>query len=145
MSGNWTEASRRVTGHATEVISWCVDHTPLDTVFDEDEDDIPAMVKRINDYTDTHYIVRVQILVDNHVVGESQLGSCYAYDCTPEEDIANHVGGYLPQLIDDANKESLEAFGQMAKILAKLLAPTVDKPGVVVNIKDIAGTPTISK
>lgn len=145
MSDIWTEATRRVTGHVTEVISWSVEDTPLDTVFDEDEHDIPAMIKRINDYTDTHYMVRVQILVDNHVFGESQLGSCYAYDCTPEEDIANHVGGYLPQLIDDANKDSLAAFASFAKILADLLVPTVDKPGVVVNIKDIAGTPTISK
>jgi len=136
MLHNWTEASRRVTGHVTEVVSWCVEDTPLDTAFDEDEHDIPAMVNRINNYTDTHYVVRVQILVDNHVFGESQLGSCYAYDCTPEEDIANHVGGYLPQLIDEANQESLEAFGQTAKILAKLLAPTVDIPSTVVNLKD---------
>jgi len=136
MLHNWTEASRRVTGHVAEVISWRVEDTPLDTAFDEDEHDIPAMVNRINNYTDTHYVVRVQILVDNHVFGESQLGSCYAYDCTPEEDIANHVGGYLPQLIDEANQESLEAFGQTAKILAKLLAPTVDIPSTVVNLKD---------
>ena len=141
----WTEATRRVRFvNAVEVISWTAETTSMRDAFDDLGDDVEEMIERCLNYTDTHYQVRVQIFIDGKVFGESHLGSCYASNCTPEEDIANGVGGYLPQLIEQATAEVVSSLTRMRRILEDVGANIVDIPATSVNLEDVVGITTIS-
>lgn len=96
----------------TVEIAWCYEDLPLSEVFETPEE-IAEHAERCLNYTDTHYVARVLVLYDGKEMGSDYLGSCYAYDCDPAEDIRNGLGGYREQMIDDAMEEARGVAVQM--------------------------------
>lgn len=83
-------------------VDWTYEHCALGDCFDDTVSDIDDMIRRCNAGLDTHYIARVRVSYDGHEMGCSTLGSCYAYDCSPEDDIDAGIGGYLEDMISEA-------------------------------------------
>jgi hypothetical protein len=94
-------------------VDWCDEDRQVADCFDENSDTV-EMQARCDSGEDVHYMLRVQawdaadqdrevLLSDNH------LGSCYASGCSPEEDIATNVAGYLDDMIAATVKEAKEA------------------------------------
>lgn len=96
----------------TVEISWCYEDLPLSAVFETPEE-IAEHQLRCENYTDTHYVARVRAMYDDVEMGSDYLGSCYAYDCDPAEDIRNGIGGYREQMIDAAMEEARGVAVQM--------------------------------
>ena len=45
-------------------------------------------------------------MYDGVEMGEETLGSCYAYDCDPADDIKAGLGGYLEDMIAEAMEQA---------------------------------------
>lgn len=90
------------------IVDWTYEDLPLSCVFETDED-IAVHAKRCRLYTDTHYTARVRAMYEGKEFGSDYLGSCYAYDCTPEADIAAGIGGHLEQMVEQAVAEAKDA------------------------------------
>ena len=92
-------------------VDWTYEDSSIRDLFDDEVSDIDDMVRRCNDGTDTHYIARVRAMYDGVEMGRTTLGSCYASDCSPEDDINAGVSGYLEQMreeaVDDAREEAV--------------------------------------
>ena len=84
------------------IVDWTYEDTPIRDCFDETEEEFAEMERRLDAYLDTHYVARVRAMYDGVEMGSDYLGSCYAYDCTPEDDINDGIGGYLEQMVDEA-------------------------------------------
>jgi hypothetical protein len=59
-------------------------------------------------YIDTHYIARVRAMYDGVEMGCDTLGSCYARECSPEDDIDAGMGGYLADMVEEAVDQARE-------------------------------------
>lgn len=101
------------------VVDWTYETVPLDSCFDETVFDISDMAERCNRGVDTHYITRVRAFYNGHELGCSTLGSCYASDCYPEDNIRSGLDGYLPQLIEEAVDQAREETVRMIARLKK--------------------------
>ena len=88
------------------IVDWTYEDTPLDYCFDPAVEDIAEMAERCNNAIDTHYIARVRAMFAGLEMGTSYLGSCYAYDCEPEDDIENGINGYLDDMVAEAIEEA---------------------------------------
>lgn len=84
------------------VVEWSYEDLSVRDAFDESEEEYAEMERRLDLGIDTHYLVRVRAMYDGVEMGCAYLGSCYAYDCSPEEDIDDGIGGYLEDLIEQA-------------------------------------------
>jgi len=84
------------------IVDWTYEHCSVRDCFDETEEQFQEMERRQEAYLDTHYIARVRAMYDGVEMGRSSLGSCYAYDCSPEDDINDGIGGYLEDMIEEA-------------------------------------------
>jgi hypothetical protein len=84
------------------IVDWTYEHCSVRDCFEETEEQYAEMERRQEAYLDTHYIARVRAMYDGVEMGSSSLGSCYAYDCSPEEDINNGISGYLEDMIEEA-------------------------------------------
>jgi hypothetical protein len=84
------------------IVDWTYEHCALEDVFDPEVSNIEEMARRCNAHLDTHYIARVRAMYDGVEMGSAHLGSCYAYDCSPEDDINAGISGYLEDMIEEA-------------------------------------------
>lgn len=84
------------------IVDWTYEHCSVRDCFDETEEQFQEMERRQEAYLDTHYIARVRAMYDGVEMGSAHLGSCYAYDCSPEDDINDGIGGYLEDMIEEA-------------------------------------------
>ena len=88
------------------IVDWTYEHCSVRDCFDETEEKFQEMERRQEAYLDTHYIARVRAMYDGVEMGSAYLGSCYAYDCSPEDDINDGIGGYLEDMIEEAVDEA---------------------------------------
>jgi len=95
------------------IVDWTYETVPVREMFDETVSDIEDMERRCNAGLDTHYIARVRFMYDGVEMGCSTLGSCYAYDCEPEDDINTGVSGYLEDMIEEAESEARDRAVEM--------------------------------
>lgn len=102
----WNYVETRKIGQFSVILDWTYEDSALRDCFDETVSDIAEMERRCNDYTDTHYVARVRVFYDGHEMGSSVLGSCYAYDCDPADDMQAGIDGYLEDMIDEALDEA---------------------------------------
>lgn len=101
------------------IVDWTYEHCALGDCFDDTVSDVEDMIRRCNAGLDTHYIARVRAMYDGVEMGSATLGSCYAYDCDPEDDINAGIGGYLEDMIeeavDDARKEAVRMLDRLKR------------------------------
>ena len=103
-------------------VAWAYEDTPIRDCFDETEEEFAAMQARCEDYTDTHYQLRVLAKYDDVEMGSSYLGSCYAAGMDPSQDIEDGVGGYLEQMVSEAISEAQnEAVAMIDRLKADFL------------------------
>ena len=88
------------------IVDWTYEDCSVRDCFDETEEEFAEMERRLNAHLDTHYIARVRALYDGKEMGAASLGSCYAYNCSPEDDINDGIGGYLEDMIAEAVDEA---------------------------------------
>ena len=92
--------------HFDIIVDWTYEDTAIRDCFDEEVSDVAEMERRCEAYLDTHYIARVRAMYDGVEMGSASLGSCYAYDCSPEDDINDGLCGYLEDMIEEAVDEA---------------------------------------
>ena len=98
---DYTVAKEFKVDQFTIILDWCYEDLPLSYVF-ETEEEIAVHNQRCCDYTDTHFVARVRAMYDGVEMGSDTLGSCYAYDCSPEDSFNDGLDGYLEQMVDAA-------------------------------------------
>ena len=89
-------------------VAWAYEDMPIRDCFDETEEEFAAMQARCENYTDTHYQLRVLAKYDDVEMGSAYLGSCYAAGMDPSQDIDDGVGGYLQDFVSEAVSEAQE-------------------------------------
>ena len=99
------------------IVDWTYEDCSIRDMFEETEEQYAEMERRLEAGIDTHYVARVRAMYDGVEMGVAHLGSCYAYDCSPEEDINNGISGYLEDMIEEAVDE---AQGEAVRMLARL-------------------------
>ena len=105
------------------IVDWTYEHCSVRDCFDETEEQFQEMERRLNAYLDTHYITRVRAMYDGVEMGCATLGSCYAYDCSPEDDINEGIGGYLADMVDEAvDQARTEAVAMLQRLKADFLS-----------------------
>ena len=105
------------------IVDWTYEHCALGDCFDDTVSDLEDMIRRCNAGIDTHYVARVRVFYDGHEMGSSILGSCYAYDCDPEDDINNGISGYLADMVDEAMDQArTEAVAMLQRLKADFLS-----------------------
>lgn len=115
----WTYIETQEHGPFSLILDWTYEDSALSDCFDETIFDLEDMIDRCNRYVDTHYIARVRAFYDGVEMGASILGSCYARDCNPAEDMASGLGGYLEDMIDEALTEARTRSKEMLNRLKK--------------------------
>ena len=104
-------------------VDWTYEDCSIRDCFDETDEEFAEMERRLDAYLDTHYIVRVRAMYDGVEMGCSTLGSCYARDCSPEDDINDGIGGYLADMVDEAVDDArTEAVAMLQRLKADFLA-----------------------
>lgn len=104
------------------IVDWTYEHCALGDCFDDTVSDLEDMIRRCNAGLDTHYIARVRVFYRGHEMGLSTLGSCYAYDCSPEDDILAGIGGYLEDMVAEAvDQAQNEAVAMLQRLKADFL------------------------
>jgi len=88
------------------IVDWTYEDCSIRGCFEETEEQYAEMERRLDQGIDTHYVARVRAMYDGVEMGCSYLGSCYAYDCSPEDDINDGIGGYLEDMIEEAVDEA---------------------------------------
>ena len=105
------------------IVDWTYEDCSVRDCFDETEEEFEEMERRLDAYLDTHYVARVRAMYDGVEMGSDYLGSCYAYDCTPEDDINDGIGGYLEQMVDEAVDQARnEAVAMLQRLKADFLS-----------------------
>ena len=101
------------------IVDWTYEDCSVRDMFEETEEQYAEMERRLDAYLDTHYVARVRAMYNGVEMGSDTLGSCYAYNCTPEDDINDGIGGHLAQMVDTAVSE---ARSEAERLLSKLSA-----------------------
>jgi hypothetical protein len=105
------------------IVDWTYEDCSVRDMFDETEEQYAEMERRLDADLDTHYIARVRAMYDGVELGCSSLGSCYARDCSPEDDINDGISGYLADMVDEAVDEArTEAVAMLQRLKADFLA-----------------------
>ena len=105
------------------IVDWTHEDCSVRDCFDETEEQFREMERRLDNEIDTHYICRVRAMYDGVEMGSSHLGSCYAYDCSPEDDINDGIGGYLADMVDEAvDQARTEAVCMLDRLKADFLS-----------------------
>ena len=119
---NWNTIDVRKVDQFEVELAWTYEETALRDMFDDTIFDIEDMQRRCEDYTDTHYVARVRVMYDGVEMGCSTLGSCYARDCDPAEDMLNGLDDYLEQMTEEALDEArAEAVRMLDRLKADFL------------------------
>jgi len=104
-------------------VSWAYENESVRDLHDETEEDFVEMERRLEAGIDTHYMVVTRVSYDDNLMGLSSLGSCYALDCSAEEDINNGIGGYLADMVEEAVDEARgEAVAMIDRLKADFLS-----------------------
>ena len=90
------------------IVDWTYEDCSIRDMFDETEEEYAEMERRLDAYLDTHYIARVRAMYDGVEMGSDTLGSCYARECSPEDDIDAGIGGYLADMVEEAVDQARE-------------------------------------
>ena len=90
------------------IVDWTYEDSSVRDCFEETEEQFQEMERRQEAHLDTHYIARVRAMYDGVEMGCASLGSCYAYDCSPEDDIDDGISGYLEDMIEEAVDQARE-------------------------------------
>ena len=92
-------------------IAFAPDDTPVDQLFDTDQDYYPELIENLESGFWQHMIVRVQALYDGKVMGESYLGSVVAESPAKwlEEDTDGDsvISGMIQEALDEARTEAV--------------------------------------
>ena len=105
------------------IVDWTYEFCSVRDCFDETEEQFQEMERRQNAHLDTHYIARVRAMYDGVEMGCATLGSCYAYDCSPEDDINDGIGGYLEDMVDEAvDQARTEAVAMLQRLKEDFLS-----------------------
>ena len=105
------------------IVDWTYEHCSVRDCFDETEEQFQEMERRQEAHLDTHYIARVRAMYDGVEMGCATLGSCYAYDCSPEDDINDGIGGYLEDMIEEAvDQARTEAVAMLQRLKEDFLS-----------------------
>ena len=105
------------------IVDWTYEDCSVRDCFDETEEEFQEMERRLEAYLDTHYIARVRAMYDGVEMGSATIGSCYARDCSPEDDINDGIGGYLEQMVDEAVDQARnEAVAMLQRLKADFLS-----------------------
>ena len=105
------------------IVDWTYEDCSVRDCFDETEEQFREMERRQEAHLDTHYIARVRAMYDGVEMGCATLGSCYAYDCSPEDDINEGIGGYLEDMIEEAVDQARnEAVAMLQRLKADFLS-----------------------
>ena len=105
------------------IVDWTYEDCSVRDCFDETEEEFQEMERRLDAHLDTHYIARVRAMYDGVEMGSDYLGSCYAYNCDPEDDINDGIGGYLEDMVDQAvDQARTEAVAMLQRLKADFLS-----------------------
>ena len=105
------------------IVDWTYEDCSVRDCFDETEEEFREMERRLDNEIDTHYMVRVRAMYDGVEMGVAHLGSCYARDCSPEDDINEGIGGYLEDMVDEAVDQARnEAVAMLQRLKADFLS-----------------------
>ena len=105
------------------IVDWTYEDCSVRDCFDETEEEFREMERRLDNEIDTHYMVRVRAMYDGVEMGVAHLGSCYARDCSPEDDINEGIGGYLADMVDEAvDQARTEAVAMLQRLKADFLS-----------------------
>ena len=105
------------------IVDWTYEDCSVRDCFDETEEEFAEMERRLEAYLDTHYIARVRAMYDGVEMGSATIGSCYARDCSPEDDINDGIGGYLEDMVDEAvDQARTEAVAMLQRLKADFLS-----------------------
>ena len=120
---NFYQAKTFTVDQFTVIVDWTYEDCSVRDMFEETEEEYAEMERRLDAYLDTHYIARVRAMYDGVEMGCSSLGSCYARDCSPEDDINDGISGYLADMVDEAVDEArTEAVAMLQRLKADFLA-----------------------
>jgi len=119
MFDQWNTAKTFKAGQFDIEVAWAYEDMPLRDCFDEDLFDLEDLQDRCERYVDTHYMVRVRALCDGVEMGADYLGSCYASDCDPADDIELGIDGYLEDMVSSVVSQAQE---EAVKMLDRLKA-----------------------
>jgi hypothetical protein len=104
------------------IVDWTYEDCSVRDCFEETEEQYAEMERRQEAHLDTHYIARVRAMYDDVEMGSAVLGSCYAYNCSPEDDINDGMGGYLEDMVEEAIDEARnEAVRMLDRLKADFL------------------------
>ena len=87
-------------------IDWCYEDVAIRDCFDDTVSDVPEMERRCDAGIDTHFIARVRAFWRDYELASTTLGSCYAADCSPEDEIEAGLAGYLEGMTDEVVAEA---------------------------------------
>ena len=87
-------------------IDWCYEDVAIRDCFDETVSDVADMKRRCDAGIDTHFITRVRAFWRGYELASTTLGSCYAADCEPEDEIEAGLAGYLSDMTDEVVAEA---------------------------------------
>lgn len=116
---HWYYVETQQHGPFTVILDWTHEHAAIADCFDETVSDLANMVDRCNRHIDTHYIARVRAIYGGIEMGSVTLGSCYAYNCDPEDDMRAGLGGYLEDMIADVLDQARIRSGEMLNRLKR--------------------------
>jgi hypothetical protein len=115
----WTYVETREIDQFSVILDWTYEEVPIRDMFDETCYDIEDMERRHNEGIDTHYIARVRAMYKGREMGCATLGSCYAHDCDPADDMLSGICGYLDDMIEEALDDARSACVDMLEVLKK--------------------------
>lgn len=106
-------------------VSWAYEDTPIRDCFDDTVSDIADLERRCDAGIDTHFIVRVDAIYQGHEFASIRLGSCYASDCSPEDEIdSGFLAGYLEdmtaEVVAEADRELIRLNREIFKDIRKV-------------------------
>lgn len=87
-------------------IDWCYEDVSLRDLFDDTVSDVAEMERRCDAGIDTHFITRVRAFWRGYELASTTLGSCYAYDCSAEDEIESGFSGHLEDMTDEVVAEA---------------------------------------
>ena len=98
-------------GQFTVEIAFAPDDTPVDQLFDTDQDYYPELIENLESGFWQHMICRVQALYDGKVMGESYLGSIVAESpaawLKEQEEGDCQIDDMIESALDEAGKEAV--------------------------------------
>ena len=105
------------------VVDWWYEHADLRYMFDDTVCDVEEMARRCDAGVDTHFIARVRVFYRGYEMASESLGSCYAQDCDPQEEILeNRLGGHFDEMLEQAREQADEELRRLNRHLMRDVA-----------------------